>query len=166
MDKELALKVLDAILISSKRKINLSTLENFFKDFKDIDVLALLEEANKRYQNLGFFIYKNNKSIEILPRPFLTTYLINFFGLEENEQFNDLFEVLAIIAYGGPINIKKINQVRNKRSGLIIKLLLDEGLIKKVNNNYIVSQKFLNFFGFKSLKELPDYKKLRNKIRK
>jgi segregation and condensation protein B len=163
MDNKLILRVLDAILISSRKKIKLTTIKNFFGD---INLEQLIKELNQRYSDFGFFVYKNQNSIELVSRPELANYLINFFGYEENEAFQDFLEVLAIIAYGGPIDIARINQIRNKKSFSIIKELLKEGLIKKENKNYQVSEKFLRFFGFKSLEELPDYQKLRKELKK
>jgi segregation and condensation protein B len=163
MNKELALKVLDAILLSSKRKIKIETLKKFFHG---LNLDELINEANQRYQNLGFFIYQNKNEIELVTRPELANYLMNFFGFEENELTQEFLEVLAIIAYGGPIKLEKINQIRNKKSFFIIKELLNEGLIKKERKSYKVSEKFLQFLGFKSLRELPDYEKLRKEIRK
>jgi segregation and condensation protein B len=163
MNKELALKVLDAILLSSRRKIKIETLKKFFQG---LNLEELINEANLRYQNLGFFIYQNKNEIELVTRPELANYLVNFFGFEENELVQEFLEVLAIIAYGGPIKLEEINQIRNKKSFFIIKELLNEGLIKKERKSYKVSEKFLQFLGFKSLKELPDYEKLRKEIRK
>jgi segregation and condensation protein B len=163
MNKELALKVLDAILLSSRRKIKIETLKKFFQG---LNLEELINEANQRYQNLGFFIYQNKNEIELVTRPELANYLVNFFGFEENELAQEFLEVLAIIAYGGPIKLEEINQIRNKKSFFIIKELLNEGLIKKEKKSYKVSEKFLQFLGFKSLRELPDYEKLRKEIRK
>ena len=163
MDQQLALKILDAILLSARRKIKISTLKNFFQGF-NLDELINL--ANQRYQSLGFFIYQNKDSLELVTRPELANYLINFFGFEENELVQEFLEVLAIIAYGGPIKVEEINQIRNKKSYAIIKELLNEGLVKKENKNYKVSEKFLQFLGFKSSKELPDYERLRKELKK
>jgi segregation and condensation protein B len=163
MNKELALKVLDAILLSSRRKIKIETLKKFFQG---LNLEELINETSLRYQNLGFFIYQNKNEIELVTRPELAHYLMNFFGFEENELAQEFLEVLAIIAYGGPIKLEEINQIRNKKSFFIIKELLNEGLIKKEKQTYKVSEKFLQFLGFKSLRELPDYEKLRKEIKK
>jgi segregation and condensation protein B len=163
MNKELALKVLDAILLSSRRKIKIETLKKFFQG---LNLDELINEANQRYQNLGFFIYQNKNEIELVTRPELSNYLMNFFGFEENELAQEFLEVLAIIAYGGPIRLEEINQIRNKKSFFIVRELLNEGLIKKEKRTYKVSEKFLQFLGFKNLKELPDYERLRKELRK
>jgi len=163
MNKELASKVLDAILLSSRRKIKIRTLAKFFHG---INLDELIIKASQKYQDLGFFIYQNKNEVELVTRPELASYLVNFFGFEENEMTQEFLEVLAIVAYGGPIKLEEINQIRNKKSFFIIKELLDEGLIKREKQTYKVSEKFLQFLGFKNLRDLPDYKKLRKEIRK
>jgi len=163
MTKELALKILDAILLSSRRKVKIETLKKFFQGF---NLEELINSISERYKDLGFFIYRHKDEIELVTRPELSSYLVNFFGFEENELAQEFLEVLAIIAYGGPLKLQEINQIRNKKSFFIIKELLNEGLIKKEKQTYKVSEKFLQFLGFKNLKDLPDYEKLRKEIRK
>jgi segregation and condensation protein B len=163
MNKDLAIQILFAILFSARRKIKIETLKNFFKD---LNFDELIVEANQKSQNLGVFIYRDQDNVELVTSPKLSNYLINFFGIEEEALTQEFLEVLAIIAYGGPIKLEKINQIRNKKSFVIIKELLNEGLIKKEKKSYIVSKKFLDFLGFRDLKELPDYDKLRKEIKK
>jgi segregation and condensation protein B len=163
MNKDLAIQILFAILFSARRKIKIETLKNFFKD---LNFDELIVEANQKSQNLGVFIYRDQDNVELVTSPKLSNYLINFFGIEEEALTQEFLEVLAIIAYGGPIKLEKINQIRNKKSFFIIKELLNEGLIKKEKKSYIVSEKFLDFLGFRDLKELPDYDKLRKEIKK
>ncbi len=162
MNRDLALKVLDAILISSRRKVKIKTLKNFFKD---LDVEGLLTIAQKRYEDFGFFLYRDKDYVELTNRPELSSYLINFFNFEENEYFQDFLEVLAIVAYAGPISLREIDQIRQKESTTILKELLNEGLIKKHRSLYKVSKKFLEFFGFQKLEDLPDYHRLRKELK-
>ncbi len=161
MQKELALKVLDAILISSKQKIRIKTLENFFKD---LDIEDLLKEAEKRYKDFGFFLYRDKNYVELVNKPEFSRYLINFFSINENELIQDFLEVLAIIAYAGPLTLKKIEKIRNKDSKLILEELKNEGFVEKKSNYYKVSDKFLKFFGFQKLEDLPDYHRLRKEL--
>lgn len=163
MTTELAVQVLEAILLASSGKIKLATLKKFFVDF-DLDYL--IAQANHQLQNTGFLIYKNGQNVEIVTRPELAKYLINFFGFAENEATQDFLEVLAIIAYGGPIKLVEINKIRHKSSVLAIRSLVKEGLIKKDKFSYKVSESFLNFLGFKNVNQLPEYKKLRREIKK
>lgn len=163
MTNELAVQVLEAILLASSGKIKLTTLKKFFLDF-DLD--QLINQANYQLQKTGFLIYRNGQNVEIVTKPELAKYLINFFGFVDNETTQDFLEVLAIVAYGGPIKLAEINKIRHKSSLLVIRILIKEGLIRKDNFSYQVSKTFLNFLGFKNVRQLPDYKKLRREIKK
>lgn len=163
MEKELALQVLGALLVSAPYKIKKKLLKEFFVG---LDIIDLIKTANERYRGLGFFIHDDGESIEIVNRPELSRYLINFFGFEENYLIQEMLEVLAIIAYGGPLNVREIDKIRGKKSLYVLKELFKEGYVEKRKNYYKVSEKFLKFLGFKKEEELPDYKKLREEIRK
>jgi segregation and condensation protein B len=163
MTTELAVKVLEAILLAYRGKVNLNVLKKFFFGF-DLD--ELIDKANFDLQSSGFIIYKNHQNAELVTKPELAKYLINFFGFENNQITHDLLEVLAIIAYGGPIKLREINRLRHKSSVLIIRSLLEEGLVKKEKFNYQISENFLSFLGFRTVTELPDYKKLRREIKR
>lgn len=163
-DLELAKKIFEAILVSANRKVNLLTLKKFFEG---IDIEKLIEELNKKYKDSGFFIYKNKNYVELVNKPELSQYLINFFGFEENENIQEFLEILAIIAYGGPIELREIDKIRGKKSFHLVKELLNNGLIKKENRKfYQVTSKFLEYLGFKEINELPDYDKLREEIKR
>lgn len=163
MREELASQILEAILIAARRKINKNILKKFFDGF---DVSVLVNRINQRNKESGFFIYDDGKNLEILTKPELSSYLINFFGFEENDFVQDFLEVLAIIAYGGPINIRSINKIRGEKSYYLIRELIKQGYVKKDKSSYRISNKFLNFLGFTKEEELPDYYKLREEIRK
>lgn len=163
MNFDLALKILDALLISSRRKLKKSTLAQFFSGF---NLNELIKKTDERYQNLGFFIYDDGDYIELVNRPELANYLVNFFGFEENEIIQDFLEVLAIVAYGGPIKLSEINRLRGKKSAPIIKELVSRGFIKKEKSYYQVSSKFLKILGFNRQEDLPDYQEVRKELRK
>ncbi|GIW65394.1 MAG: segregation and condensation protein B [Candidatus Parcubacteria bacterium] len=163
MTTDLAVKVLEAILLAYRGKVNLNILKKFFSDF---DLEELINKANDDLKSSGFLIYQDSQSVELVTKPELAKYLVNFFGLENNEITQDFLEVLAIIAYGGPIKLGEINRIRHKNSMLVIKSLVAEGLVMKKNFSYQISENFLSFLGFRAVTELPDYKKLRREIKK
>lgn len=87
--------------------------------------------------------------------------------LIDNEQDNNLsqsaLEVLAIIAYNGPITRIQIDEIRGVNGSYIIRKLLLKGLIEDVGVSetagkpklYNVSKKFLDYFGLANISELP-----------
>lgn len=162
MGKELAVKILEAILLAGRKKIKKSTLARFFSGF---DLQELIKLAKEKCKDFGFFIYEDKDSLELVTRPELSNYLINFFGFEENELIQDVLEVLAIIAYGGPISLREINRLRGRKSASVLKELIGEGFVKKERSYYRVSHKFLKILGFRSEKDLPDYHELRKELK-
>ena len=72
-------------------------------------------------------------------------------------------ETLAIIAYNGPITRVRIDEIRGVNTSYLIRKLLDRDFIKDVGRSdapgrptlYEISDNFLDYFGLKSLDELP-----------
>jgi segregation and condensation protein B len=75
-------------------------------------------------------------------------------------------ETLAILAYRQPITRPEIDDIRGVDCGPVLKLLLERDLIKILGKKdepgrpilYGTSTQFLEFFGLKSLKDLPTLK--------
>jgi segregation and condensation protein B len=80
-------------------------------------------------------------------------------------------ETLAIIAYRQPIMRADIEAVRGVQCGDVLRLLMEKGLIRITGRDdslgrpvlYGTTRKFLQLFGLKSLKELPQTGELRPK---
>jgi segregation and condensation protein B len=80
-------------------------------------------------------------------------------------------ETLAIIAYRQPIMRAEIEGIRGVHCGDLLRLLMEKGLIRIAGRDdslgrpvlYGTTKKFLQVFGLKSLKELPEVAELRPK---
>ena len=80
-----------------------------------------------------------------------------------------LRETLAIIAYRQPIMRADIESIRGVHCGEVLRLLMEKGLIRIAGRDpslgrpvlYGTSKKFLQVFGLKSLRELPQVEQLR-----
>jgi segregation and condensation protein B len=77
-------------------------------------------------------------------------------------------ETLTIIAYRQPITRADVEAVRGVHSGEVLRFLMEKGLIRIAGRHdslgrpvlYGTTKKFLQIFGLKSLKELPQAEKL------
>ena len=77
-------------------------------------------------------------------------------------------ETLAVVAYRQPINRADIEGVRGVAAGPLLRVLLDRDLIRIAGRSkepghpllYGTTKRFLDHFGLKSLKQLPDLKDL------
>lgn len=73
-------------------------------------------------------------------------------------------ETLAVVAYHQPVTRESVKAVRGVNSDGVISSLVDKGLIHEVGRDkergqailYGTTQAFLEQFGLKSLRELPD----------
>lgn len=78
-------------------------------------------------------------------------------------------DTLAIIAYNQPVKRAEIEAIRGVSCGDTIRGLIDAGLVRVVGRDkrrgramlYGTTRKFLEAFGIKSLKELPDVSSIR-----
>jgi segregation and condensation protein B len=77
-------------------------------------------------------------------------------------------ETLAIVAYRQPLTRAEIEAVRGVQAGPLLRVLLDRDLIRVSGRSsepghpllYGTTKRFLDHFGLKSLKHLPDLKDL------
>ena len=83
---------------------------------------------------------------------------------EVNESLsNSALETLSIIAYNGPITRVMVDEIRGVSSAHIIRKLVFKNLIKEVGRSelpgkpilYSVTDQFLDYFGLKSIEDLP-----------
>ncbi len=91
--------------------------------------------------------------------------------LLENPETNILsqaaLETLAIIAYNEPITRVEVDKIRGVSSSQMIRKLVAKGLIKESGRSdlpgrpilYETTNEFLDYFGLKSIEELPDMEK-------
>lgn len=91
--------------------------------------------------------------------------------LLENPETNILsqaaLETLAIIAYNEPITRVEVDKIRGVSSSQMIRKLVAKGLIKETGRSelpgrpilYETTNEFLDYFGLKSIDELPDMEK-------
>lgn len=77
-------------------------------------------------------------------------------------------ETLSVVAYRQPLGRAEVEAIRGVRCGPLLRVLLDRDLIRVTGRSpdpghpllYGTTKRFLDHFGLKSLKELPDIKDL------
>jgi segregation and condensation protein B len=77
-------------------------------------------------------------------------------------------EVLAIVAYSGPVSREDIERIRGVNSLYTIRALVVRGLIDEQHANdvvrYTLSLEALKEFGIQSPEELPSWREIQNEI--
>ena len=85
---------------------------------------------------------------------------------DNNTLSNSALETLAIIAYNEPITRSQVDEIRGVQTGQLIRKLVAKGLIKEKGRSdlpgrpilYQTTSEFLDYFGLKNIKELPEIK--------
>lgn len=126
----------------------------------------LLKKLQSHYDADGtaFQIEELAGGFQLLTRPEYHRWLVSLRrGGQEVRLTGPARETLAIVAYRQPIMRAEIEAIRGVHCGETLRLLMEKGLVKIVGRDdslgrpvlYGTTKKFLQVFGLKSIKDLP-----------
>lgn len=163
---------LEAILLASGDPVSLENLMKFFK-VKEIILQKEIELLREAYQQrkAGLALVEKKGWIQLVSSADCGEVVAKFLEKEVNEKISEASaEVLAIVAYRGPISRAEIDYIRGVNCGFILRGLALRGLVEKKDNPidsrsfvYEVSLDFLKSLGINRLEELKDYAILKKK---
>jgi segregation and condensation protein B len=131
---------------------------------RDIRKLAETLMSEYRERNSGIVIAEIAEGYEMLTDPDLAAWLRKLKNIPGSAKLSQpSLETLSIIAYKQPITKIEVDQLRGVNSDAAVRSLLDKRLIKIVGKKetpgrpylYSTTNEFLQYFGLKSLGELP-----------
>lgn len=125
-----------------------------------------IDKLQKEYENpcRGIYLERYGNTYKLLTKKECAIYCEKLVNEEINSTLSQsALEVLALIAYNGPITRVMIDEIRGVGSAHIIRKLLLKNLIKEAGKDdspgkpilYTVSDYFFDYFGIKDLDELP-----------
>lgn len=141
-------KLLDILDVSSEELQNL--LDNYQEDLCKDD--------------RGLLIKKFNDNYKLVTKKEHADYYKSLVEAEVSDTLSPAaLETLAIIAYNEPITRVMVDEIRGVSSVYVMRKLLLKNLIKEVGKSdlpgrpllYGVTDQFLDYFGLKSLADLP-----------
>lgn len=128
------------------------------------EVQDALTQLKKDYKKRGLKILEKDGEVQLATDPQYASYLRRYWQKDLREKLSSIsLEVLAIIAYEGPISRYQIEEIRGVNSIFVLRNLLRRGLIerqiegKKVK--YAITADFLRHLGLTSATGLPNYHK-------
>ena len=129
------------------------------------EVEAALEELAEEYRERGIQLLQNGEEWQLVSSPQNKELVENFLKSDvEGELSRAGLEVLAIIAYKGPISRANIEYIRGLNSSFTLRNLLMRGLVDREENPqdrrsflYRISSHSLKVLGLRKLSELPHY---------
>lgn len=155
------------------RSVSLKELCQVCDNLPKDDLRSLLEELKKDYQERGVRLVEVAEGYRLETAPELADYLKAFLKPKGFKWTKALLETLAIIAYFQPITRAEISAKRGGVDvGASIRTLLENNFIRVVGRKdvpgrpllYGTTPFFLEYFGLKSLKDLPPIEELKSLI--
>lgn len=135
-------------------------------ELSEEELLRSIEELQKEYEDpcRGIYLEKYGNIYKLVTKKECAIYCERLVETEVNNNLSQsALEVLALIAYNGPITRIMIDEIRGVGSAHIIRRLLLKNLIKEAGkedtpgrpNLYTVTDHFFDYFGIKGIEELP-----------
>lgn len=160
---------IEAILFATGEPIDIRKLASFLKlPKKDIEkgikeMIAYFEE-----QKRGLQIIKKSNTIQLVSAAAHGDLVAKFLNKKLHEPLSKAaLEVLAVIAYRGPVTRAQIEHIRGVNCSFTLRNLSIRGIVERRENPadnrsylYEASNEFLKNSGLSSLDELPDYENL------
>jgi segregation and condensation protein B len=162
LDRATQLRVLESLVFVSERIVTAAQLARVIKSRAAI-VRELMSELMQTYDGRGIEIVEVAGGYQFRSAPSSADFVRDFVAQRPVRLTRAQLETLALCAYRQPITRAEIDEVRGVDSGSAMHILLERGLLKMLGRKdepgrpllYGTSPAFLEFFGMKSLKDLP-----------
>ncbi len=168
-EKELG-QIVEAVLFCAPQPLTLQQLGEAL-DYSEIrNLRRIIAELNKEYEMSGrvFRVQEVARGFQFRTDPQFRPWIQKLEPIKPIKLTPPTIETLAIIAYKQPITRASIEFIRGVDSSYTLKTLLQKKLIKVVGKEavpgrpilYGTSKKFLEVFGLKDIKNLPNLSEL------
>lgn len=154
------------VFIAGDEGISLDNLKAL-TEFQKPALIAMLDELARKYKtddDCSFELLQNAEVYRLATKANLNPVIKQYFEEPLSTNLTQAsLEVLAIIAYRQPVTRIEVDEIRGVQSSSIIQKLQLRNLIEDIGRKnepgrpiiYGTSNYFLNYFGLKSLTELP-----------
>ena len=159
---------IESLLFVSGEPMKLAKIAKICEVSKD-DVSREIEALNIGYKNneSGFCIVRKDDSVQLATNPANSETVSRLVSGElQSDLSRSALEVLAIVAYRGPITRVQIDTIRGVNCSYVLRGLMVKGLVERKETAdirgylYEISFDFLKNLGIASVQELPDWENL------
>ncbi len=158
--------IIEALLFVNERPVTIEQMKKALATVSIPEIKSILEDLNAQYvgRHSGIRILEIAGGYQMLSNPDYASYIHDFYKTRHKEKLSKpALETLAIIAYKQPVTKVEVEVIRGVNCDGVIALLLTKELIKPVGRKdvpgrpffYATTKQFLEYFGLKSLEDLP-----------
>ena len=158
--------VIEALLFVSDKPVTLEQFKDVLGDVEGKTIRLAIDELKGLYdeQKRGMNIMEIAGGYQLLSNPDYAQAIRDFYKTQKKEKLSKpALETLAIIAYKQPVTRLDIELIRGVNSDGVVNHLLIKDLLKIAGRKdvagkpylYATTKRFLEYFGLKSLFDLP-----------
>lgn len=174
MDEAKLKQIVEGTLMAAGRPLNLDQILAVFEENEQPDKQTLrrvLHAVAEDYEDRAIELKEVASGFRFQVRPDFSTWVSRLWEERPGRYSRALLETLALIAYRQPITRAEIEDVRGVSvSTSIMRTLQERGWVKVVGHRdvpgrpgmYATTREFLDYFGLKSMDELPPLSELRD----
>ncbi|MBI4706555.1 MAG: SMC-Scp complex subunit ScpB [Candidatus Omnitrophica bacterium] len=157
---------LEALIFASDKPLTIEQAKKVLGDIDSTQIRKVLEELKTDYEvhGRGIRITEVAGGFQMITSPVFASFLKKLFKERHTDRLSKpALETLAIIAYKQPLTRLEIESLRNVNVDGVMKSLADKNMVRVVGRKkipgrpfvYGTTRQFLEYFGLKSLNELP-----------
>ncbi|RKY35224.1 MAG: SMC-Scp complex subunit ScpB [Candidatus Omnitrophota bacterium] len=163
-------KIVEAAFFVSEKPLTFKQLSCLFEDVESGQLRTAIKGLMDTYnqQDRGINIFEVAGGYQVSTNPECARYLEKLYKTRKVFRLSSpALETLAIITYKQPITRSEVEFIRGVNVDGVIRTLLERGLIKSKGKKkipgkpvmYGTTDDFLQYFGLKSLSDLPELEK-------
>lgn len=164
--EEINLKaIIENLLLISDKPLAVEKLRQLFDGkYSREKLTAVLEELKQDYDSLNMQLQEVAGGYQLATRHEYADWIRKFHKADRATRLSKpALDTLSIIAYKQPITRMEIDSIRGVDSGGVVRTLLEKNLVRIVGRKevpgkpiiYGTSRKFMEYFGLKSISDLP-----------
>ena len=158
--------IIESLLFVSEKPLMLEQIKDVLEGADTVEIRELINELKSEHQQRksGIDIVEIAGGFQMCTSAGSAPYLKKFYKIKHAEKVTvPTLETLAIIAYKQPVTRLDIESIRGVNVDGVIRNLTDKGLIRIAGRKdaagrpfvYGTTRQFLEYFGLRSLDELP-----------
>lgn len=165
--------VVEALLFVNEKPVALEQIKGVLETLSAAEIKQVIRNLSEEYdqRQSGMKIVEIAGGYQMLSNPGYAGYIRDFYKTKHKEKLSKpSLETLAIVAYKQPVTRTDVELIRGVNSDGVIAHLLTKELVKPVGRKdvpgrpflYGTTRQFLEYFGLKSLEDLPTLEEFQN----
>ena len=171
-DKEITyLPIIEALIFASEAPLPIAKIREIIPALSPKQITMVIEYLNEQYRQGGrsYEIREIAGGYQMFTLPEFAAFVDKLYQEKQQSRLTQKsLETLAIVAYKQPVTRHEIEEIRGVNVDGVMKTLLSRGMVTISGRAqapgspflYKTTKKFLDYFGLKSLEDLPKLKEI------